>query len=215
MAPKTYVVHRKKKSADGLKYSLYSKIDRVNLECLNEHIQGSGKNAFKTWENRMDFTLFVESDYDEDLLFNIPFTESVKLKSIMFIGDGTNTQPSKLKLFKNRPRMTFDDVDLVPDQELDLQKDNTDLIEYQTKPPKFVNITHLSLYFPTNFGADFTRIYYIGLRGEMLTCTKSKGSVGVVNTKPNCLNERNSNRIPSRVAERVKCCNFDYFDECQ
>lgn len=39
----------------GLQYSLYSKIDIGNLECLNEKIEGSGKDVFKAWENRMDF----------------------------------------------------------------------------------------------------------------------------------------------------------------
>jgi hypothetical protein len=30
----------------------------------------------------------------------------------------------------------------------------------------FVNVSHLTLYFPTNFGADCSRVYYIGLKGE-------------------------------------------------
>lgn len=214
MPPRGCVVQRNKKNADstGLRYSLYNKIDRINLECLNERIQGSGKNAFKTWENRMDFTSFVQSDFDIDLLFNIPFIENVKLKSIALIGDGSNSQPSKMLLFKNRPRMTFDDVEIVPDQEIDLQKDNTNLIEYVTKPPKFVNINHLSIYFPTNFGEDYTRIYYIGLRGEHVTTNKSKAAYGVYDTKPNCVGEHTKNRIPNRIPEKVKCCyNEDYY----
>ena len=39
----------------GLQYSLYSKIDIGNLECLNEKVEGSGKSVFKAWENRLDF----------------------------------------------------------------------------------------------------------------------------------------------------------------
>jgi hypothetical protein len=39
----------------GLQYSLYSKIDTGNLECLNEKIEGSGKDVFKAWEDRMNF----------------------------------------------------------------------------------------------------------------------------------------------------------------
>jgi hypothetical protein len=39
----------------GLEYSLYSKIDIGNLECLNEKIEGTGKDVFKAWEDRMDF----------------------------------------------------------------------------------------------------------------------------------------------------------------
>lgn len=39
----------------GLQYSLYSKIDKDNLECLNESVEGSGKTVFKPWEERLDF----------------------------------------------------------------------------------------------------------------------------------------------------------------
>jgi hypothetical protein len=39
----------------GLQYSLYSKIDLRNLECLNEKCEGSGKDVFKAWEDRLDF----------------------------------------------------------------------------------------------------------------------------------------------------------------
>lgn len=38
----------------GLQYNLFEKIDKDNVECLNESIEGSGKTVFKTWENRMD-----------------------------------------------------------------------------------------------------------------------------------------------------------------
>jgi len=39
-------------------------------------------------------------------------------------------------------------------------------LEYQTKITKFQNVTHLTLFFPDNFGADSTQIYYIGLKGD-------------------------------------------------
>lgn len=40
----------------GIQYSLYAKIDMINLECLNEETDGSGKLVFKPYENRLDFT---------------------------------------------------------------------------------------------------------------------------------------------------------------
>lgn len=40
----------------GIQYSLYTKIDRENVECLNESRDGSGKSVFKAWEDRHNFT---------------------------------------------------------------------------------------------------------------------------------------------------------------
>lgn len=37
----------------GIQYSLFRKIDRDNLECLNEKVQHSGKEVFKAWEDRL------------------------------------------------------------------------------------------------------------------------------------------------------------------
>ena len=41
---------------------------------------------------------FVESDADEELLFNFSFTGSVKLKGIIVIGGGGDSDPSHLKV---------------------------------------------------------------------------------------------------------------------
>lgn len=39
----------------GIQYSLFSKIDMENLECLNEESDGSGKSVFKSFEQRLNF----------------------------------------------------------------------------------------------------------------------------------------------------------------
>ena len=38
----------------GALYSLYQKIDTLNVQCLNEAVEDSGKLVFKTWENKND-----------------------------------------------------------------------------------------------------------------------------------------------------------------
>lgn len=38
----------------GVRYTLYEKIDKDRVECLNESEEGSGIKVFKTWEERLD-----------------------------------------------------------------------------------------------------------------------------------------------------------------
>lgn len=40
----------------GIQYSLYSKIDMANMECLNESRDDSGRLVFKPYEQRLDKT---------------------------------------------------------------------------------------------------------------------------------------------------------------
>ncbi len=54
----------------------------------------------------------VESDADEELLFNIPFTGNVKLKGIIIAGENGETHPASVSLYKNRPFMTFADAEV-------------------------------------------------------------------------------------------------------
>ncbi|KAM8976647.1 PITH domain-containing protein 1 [Pelodytes ibericus] len=150
----------------GLEYALFRRIDLDKLECLNEKSEGSGKSVFRAWEDRGDRSLFVESDDDEELLFNIPFTGSVKLKGIILIGEDSDSHPAEMRLFKNIPHMSFDDVGREADQVFSLNIDVAGELEYATKIARFSNVSHLTIHISKNFGAENTKIYYIGLRGE-------------------------------------------------
>nr|XP_025868261.1 PITH domain-containing protein 1 [Vulpes vulpes] len=147
-------------------YGLYLRIDLERLQCLNESREGSGRGVFKPWEERTDRSKFVESDADEELLFNIPFTGNVKLKGIIIMGEDDDSHPSEMRLYKNIPQMSFDDTDREPDQTFSLNRDLTGELEYATKISRFSNVYHLSIHISKNFGADTTKVLYIGLRGE-------------------------------------------------
>ena len=82
------------------------------------------------------------------------------------MGGQDGFHPSKVKLFKNRPHMTFDDAQAKCDQEFELVQDHEGTLEYTTKVVTFSSVHHLSLHFPSNFGEDVTEIYYIGFKGE-------------------------------------------------
>ncbi|XP_045142086.1 PITH domain-containing protein 1-like [Echinops telfairi] len=109
---------------------------------------------------------YVESDADEELLFNIPFTGNVKLKGIIVMGEDDDSHPSEMRLYKNIPQMSFGDTDREPDQTFSLNRDVTGELEYATKISHFSNVYHFSIHISKNFGADTTKIFYIGLRGE-------------------------------------------------
>ncbi|XP_058855305.1 LOW QUALITY PROTEIN: PITH domain-containing protein 1 [Acipenser ruthenus] len=150
----------------GLEFGLYQKIDLEKLQCLNESREGAGKLVFKPWEERRDREKFVESDDDEELLFNIPFTGSVKLKGVILIGDDDDSHPAEMRLYKNCTHMSFDDTAREPDQVFRLNRDPSGELEYPTKIARFSGVTHLSIHISKNFGSETTRVYYIGLRGE-------------------------------------------------
>ncbi|CAB1426341.1 unnamed protein product [Pleuronectes platessa] len=144
----------------GLEYGLFNRIDVEKLQCLNESREGDGKLVFKPWDQRLDREKFVESDTDEELLFNIPFTGSVKLKGIIISGADDESHPCR------DTTMSFDATGREPEQAFRLNRDPTAELEYPTKIARFSNVNHLSIHISKNFGAESTRIYYIGLRGE-------------------------------------------------
>nr|XP_054772005.1 PITH domain-containing protein 1-like [Lytechinus pictus] len=47
-----------------------------------------------------------------------------------------------------------------------MHTNSTGDLEYATKAARFFNVNHLSIHFSKNFGADTSKIYYIGLKGE-------------------------------------------------
>uniref|UniRef100_A0A7M4FE69 Elongin-A n=1 Tax=Crocodylus porosus TaxID=8502 RepID=A0A7M4FE69_CROPO len=68
--------------------------------------------------------------------------------------------------FKNTPHMSFDDAAREPDQMFSLNRDITGVLEYPTKIARFSSVYHLSIHISKNFGAEMTKIFYIGLKGE-------------------------------------------------
>ncbi|XP_076035012.1 PITH domain-containing protein GA19395 [Oratosquilla oratoria] len=174
----------------GIAYSLYTRIDTMNVECLNESVDGAGKLVFKPWEERLNLDKFVESDADEELLFNIPFTDNIKLKGIVVIGGENGFHPSKMRVFKNRPHMTFDDTGVKAEQEFELHPDPSGTLEYGTKIVTFSSVTHLTLHFPSNFGEDTTKIYYIGFRGEYTKAHRHGVTICQYETSPQFMDHK-------------------------
>ncbi|KAJ7920737.1 DUF1000-domain-containing protein [Mycena leptocephala] len=166
----------------GPKDNLFSQIDRDNVVALNA--SGLGSTIIKPWHERLDEEKSIESDADDQMIIRIPFTSSVKLRSLLLKTGPTNQTPLKVVLFPNEDSFDFEDIsDKTPTQEFAVAQ-GRDVGEYALRIAKFSNVSSVSLFFPRSQGADTTQIYYVGFLGHW-TERKSSAVVTVYETQAN------------------------------
>lgn len=151
----------------GVSQLLLPWIDVDNVVGLNEDVPNSAKGVFRPYDMRLDDDMLVESpEGDEELLLLVPLTSPVKVTGITVIGGDMGTGPSSVRLFTNREDIDFSTVgDIEPTQELDLVEDFHGAVQHPVRAAKFMNVTHLALFFPASLGGERTRIHWIGLWG--------------------------------------------------
>ncbi|KAF9243562.1 galactose-binding domain-like protein [Melanogaster broomeanus] len=144
--------------------NLFPYIDRHNVIALNA--TGSGSSVIKPWHERTSEEAYLESDADEQLIIRVPFTGSVRLRSLLMKAGPSDETPERIALFANEPSLDFNDVeDKTPTQEFEVAE-GRDVGEYAVKTAKFSNLSSVTLFIPSNRGADTTRVYYIGFLGH-------------------------------------------------
>lgn len=124
--------------------------------------------VFKPWEHRFDETA-LESDADDQIILFVPFTSSVRLKSIALLGPPDNHAPAHLKVFVNRTDIDFDSVEsAVPTQEWELVAcpPRGVVPEYPTRLPLFTSVRNLTIFISSSVGAETTKVSFIGLKGD-------------------------------------------------
>lgn len=154
--------------------TLWPYIDHDRVRALNEIEDGSAARVLREWQYRLATSPFLESDVDEELLITIPFTGLVKLHSILLRSFGDDHNPKTLRVFKKGDDLDFGTAaDAKPTatftfpEEVGINTSEMDgIVEFAVNRAHFANITSLTLHIPTNWGAETTRILYIGLRGE-------------------------------------------------
>ncbi|KAI1722854.1 PITH domain-containing protein [Ditylenchus destructor] len=171
--------------SEGMQYNLDNCIVKEKVVVLNEAVEGSGVKVFKSWEDKHDRTQFVESDVDQELLFYIPFKGHVKVSGIAICGNLDDSHPANVRIFKDKDNMSFDEVSTMkPIQEMQLKQDDAAQIDYPLIATKFASVSSLTLYINANFGADSTRIFYIGLRGEYERDFRDKVVIATYEARP-------------------------------
>ncbi|KAI9450140.1 DUF1000-domain-containing protein [Lactarius psammicola] len=154
-------------SNGGPSDNLFAHIDRSNVVALNS-VHG-GSEVIKPWDERMDEQVYIESDADDQLIIRVPFTGSVKLRSLLLKsgpGDQTPAKVALVSVLRNVDNFDFEDAaDKEPLQQFDVAI-GREVGEYAVKPAKFSNVSSVTLFFPASQGAETTRIYYVGFLGQ-------------------------------------------------
>ncbi|TFY71029.1 hypothetical protein EVG20_g1965 [Dentipellis fragilis] len=152
----------------GNSESLYGVIDRQNVHGLNLTVPEDAKETIKAWADRESTVKYADSNVDDQMIIHIPFSQNVRLKSLLLkLGRGEVT-PRHLRVFANYPNIVdFSDAENTkPSLNISLQEGETGVIEYPLRVASFANVTSLSLYFDDAIGGESSRVYYIGFKGD-------------------------------------------------
>lgn len=165
----------------ALQFSLYQHINFDEITTLNEAQYGSGKEVCrKTWAERLNPEPEIESDADEQLLLNVPFTGQVKLHSILLRTSDSDSAPRTLKVIINRDDVDFGVAeDAEGTQTFELSQ-TSEIQELPVKRARFNAVRRLTLFFPDNFGdgdEDVTRISYVGFKGEWMQLGRAPANI--------------------------------------
>ncbi|KAF8587191.1 DUF1000-domain-containing protein [Ramaria rubella] len=148
--------------------SLYGIIDRDNVHGLNLDVPEQAREIIKSWDEREDTTKFADSGVDDQLIIHVPFTQNVRVRSVLLkLGRGEST-PLRLRIYANHPSIIdFADADSTrPQLDMSLLDGQIGVTEYPLRIAAFANINALSLFFSEAVGSEQSRIFYLGFKGD-------------------------------------------------
>ncbi|KAF9458276.1 PITH domain-containing protein [Collybia nuda] len=163
-------------SKDGADTSLLQYLDLSQLNCLNEASDHTLKSILDS-KSLNKSTNHLLSDADEQLLLNIPFNQTVRVRSIVIRSANEEQAPRELKILANRPNVGFADVEDAEEpavaQVLTISESNTrDGAPIGLRYVRFQAVNTLHIFVATNGGADETRIDAIDIFGIPAETTK-------------------------------------------
>ncbi|KAJ6588917.1 galactose-binding domain-like protein [Mycena capillaripes] len=158
--------------------NLYGFIDKDNVHGLNLAVPEDAKALIKPWDERDSTARYADSGVDDQMILHVPFSQNVRLKSVLLkLGRGEST-PRHLRIYANYPTIVdFADAEnTTPQLNISLLEGETGVIEYPFRVAAFANITSLSLFFSDSVGGDVSRIYYIGFKGDAKSVQREASS---------------------------------------
>jgi len=158
--------------------SLLEFLDLSQVNCLNE----SAEHLFSSIVSAKALNTtptYLLSDADQQLLLNIHFNQSVRVRAIVIKSSGGDSAPKRVKLLVNRPSIGFEDVEDAEEpgvaQILDLSQDDVQ----QGRPVslrfvRFQTVNSLHIFVVSNRGdtQDETRIDAVDVLGVAVETTK-------------------------------------------
>jgi hypothetical protein len=126
------------------------------------------------------------------MLMDVPLTATVRLRSICVSGGEGGRTPSTVRLFVNREHLDFTGVqEGKPAQEISLSHEDPGAETWHPlKPARFTGVGSLQLHFVGALGGpevgeeEGTRVYYIGLRGDVVGVKGTAPAVIVYEARP-------------------------------
>ncbi|TIA92899.1 hypothetical protein E3P99_00396 [Wallemia hederae] len=161
--------------------NLYPYIFKSQVTALNIAPNCEAADVIKEYSERNTSTPYIETLVDDQLIVFIPFTTSVKLKSILLGTDNGDLRPSAVKIYTNDAHCPdFDQLesaDCLQDMSLQSTQEQHDDVfsgdtlckEYPLRVARFTNVVSATLFFPSSVGSVQSRLYYVGFKGETLT----------------------------------------------
>ncbi|KAG6845030.1 hypothetical protein H0H87_001367 [Tephrocybe sp. NHM501043] len=158
--------------------SLLEFLDLSQLACLNENSAHTLKSIVVTKSRNTSSDTYLESDADEQLLLNIPFNQSVRVRSIVLYTSNVNQAPHTIKLAVNRPNLGFGDIEDAQEPEAaqvltTREEDVKDGKPINLRFVRFQTVNSLHIFVSDNHGdAETTRIDQIDIFGVPVETTK-------------------------------------------
>ncbi|TBU25945.1 galactose-binding domain-like protein [Dichomitus squalens] len=148
--------------------NLYGSIDKQNVHGLNLSVPEDAQALIKPWDEREDTSKFAESGVDDQIIIHVPFTQNVRLRSVLLkLGRGELT-PRRMRIYANHSNIVdFSEAeDITPQLNISLSEGEVGVTEYPLRTASFANVHSLSIFFSDSVGGDSIRLYYLGFRGD-------------------------------------------------